>query len=491
MIPANKVTVRILCDTMNMTPFFLDILAIPRNERRAHNKQRAHTQAKGKRAAPVLYSMERGGVVNELESILYWITETTSKRGLVHFTIMPSLVLTGHPSCGKTTLAHLIRKRALQLDSIQRVEIINEESNCPDHSKSACYLNSHIEKKTRAALKSAFDRVVSANEPGVLVILDSLNYIKGFRYELHCISKAANELHGIVWVLNDVEACKEWNKGRDSKSSFTEEQMKELILRYEPPDARNRWDHPLYRIDVRSQQQPATGSSAKDALQRSVYNMHKLSDAIDSDGAAPIPVEATAQTTVQVAETKKPTPVKRSAFKRRSAAPKSNQSSDETVPESVPSDSSPSTTLEKTSATAKEPEKQRSLEELVDEFLQAFLSRKPLAQGLSTRQHVAADADCLHTVDGVTHRICNSLAASQNQSAATVISHYQVEFSSLSDEKLSWTAPPNQRISLTILKRIRRQYIAWIQTHPPEDSSERGIAISFLEYIAQALDNGH
>ena len=33
---------------------------------------------------------------------------------------------------------------------------------------------------------------------------------------------------------------------------YTEEHMNKLMLRHEPPDQRNLWDRPLYRVVVRS-----------------------------------------------------------------------------------------------------------------------------------------------------------------------------------------------------------------------------------------------
>jgi tRNA uridine 5-carbamoylmethylation protein Kti12 len=43
------------------------------------------------------------------------------------------------------------------------------------------------EKKARAALLSAVERHLTKDN---IVILDSMNYIKGYRYQLLCVSKA-------------------------------------------------------------------------------------------------------------------------------------------------------------------------------------------------------------------------------------------------------------------------------------------------------------
>ena len=43
---------------------------------------------------------------------------------------MPCLIIAGHPSAGKTTLANLLKERALLHDAIDEVVVLNEESEC-------------------------------------------------------------------------------------------------------------------------------------------------------------------------------------------------------------------------------------------------------------------------------------------------------------------------------------------------------------------------
>jgi len=68
------------------------------------------------------------------------------------------------------------------------VIIINEESELI--LKSEAYMFSSQEKNTRGILKSAISQRLNAN---TIIIADSLNYIRGYRYELHCISKTFRE----------------------------------------------------------------------------------------------------------------------------------------------------------------------------------------------------------------------------------------------------------------------------------------------------------
>ena len=45
----------------------------------------------------------------------------------------------------------------------------------------------------------------------------------------------------------------------------------------------------------------------------------------------------------------------------------------------------------------------------------------------------------------------------------------------------------NRSVSLSELKRFRREYVKWSSSHPPEDTSEIGIATSFLTFVESQL----
>lgn len=310
---------------------------------------------------------------------------------------MPCLVITGYPSSGKTSIAQALSERALKhrSQSIKKTVIINEESifssssalsqqntaGKANETRYYCYKDSNAEKQTRSALKTEFDKqAATASSTNTLVILDSLNYIKGYRYELHCISKAAGERHGILWVVCPPGVALEWNKKRiqedlekpkegnanesnddDEKQHrlyYSEEMMEGLMKRYEPPDQRNRWDKPLYRVELAallpelasssSTQTESNGNDstantiAKDVLAKSVYNMHSLSDAIDKSS----PTE------------------KQTKQKLPSSSNESNGDKDRTP-----------------------------LEVKLDEILDAFLESRPLKEGMSTQKPVVAESN--------------------------------------------------------------------------------------------------
>ena len=66
---------------------------------------------------------------------------------------------------------------------------------------------------TRSALKSRVQLHLSAN---CVIILDSLNYIKGYRYELFCLAKENSTTHCVVFVDAPVDIAQTRNASRDS-----------------------------------------------------------------------------------------------------------------------------------------------------------------------------------------------------------------------------------------------------------------------------------
>lgn len=56
------------------------------------------------------------------------------------------------------------------------------------------------EKKARGTFISAVERFLSVDD---IVIADGMNYIKGFRYQLHCVTKAVPTPHCVVCVFLD------------------------------------------------------------------------------------------------------------------------------------------------------------------------------------------------------------------------------------------------------------------------------------------------
>ncbi len=418
---------------------------------------------------------------------------------------MPSLILTGYPSAGKTSFAELLASRALSHKSslIKTTVIINEANARPDKTLQECYSNSTEEKLTRSALKSEFDKFVK--DPSKLVILDSMNYIKGFRYELHCISKSAGQKHGVVWTLCREQVAKAWNEQRSKSKQdyfYTQEMMDELIARYEPPDQRNRWDRPLWRVDVCSTLEDAvlqkmgiredgtgvdggddTGNAAEQALNRSVYNMHSLSDAIRDSSQSNV---VTASMITKAGFRRK---VKGSGFKR---ATKKNDAEGIDTPKTSETVAGPSNqgqvdkdvSVEKQVSTSTKREVKK-MENLVDDILDSFLlDVEPLKAGLSTSIQRSAESNVLHDVDSISQETMKAFLSAQQTIMSSGGGTVVVKIGS-SGETCSLEI---KRIVQSVeMKRLRRQYVKWVSTNVPKDTSEEGIAKSFLSYLRNQL----
>ncbi|CAE6429469.1 unnamed protein product, partial [Rhizoctonia solani] len=131
----------------------------------------------------------------------------------------------------------------------------DEELNIPRSS----YDESRLEKPARSALLSAIVRDLSKN---TILIVDSLNYIKGFRYQIYCAAREVGVRVATVFVVATPDLCKEWNQKRENRYSDETQvlvstfgylltfinRFDNLIQRYEEPNSMVRWDAPLFTV---------------------------------------------------------------------------------------------------------------------------------------------------------------------------------------------------------------------------------------------------
>ncbi|XP_023726235.1 protein KTI12 homolog isoform X2 [Cryptotermes secundus] len=119
---------------------------------------------------------------------------------------MPLILITGIPSSGKSA-------RALEIKSYfedvreKTVHLVNENDiiTASGTQKNVIFLDATKEKQVRGLIKSEAQRLISRED---IVIIDAGNYIKGYRYELYCMSKAplssTNFLYEIDRITQDV-----------------------------------------------------------------------------------------------------------------------------------------------------------------------------------------------------------------------------------------------------------------------------------------------
>lgn len=171
---------------------------------------------------------------------------------------MPLVVVSGQPSSGKSSVAEKLQSEFQRLG--HQVNLIDEPSLLL--TKNAAYLTALSEKSTRGKLKSAVERAICKSS---VTILDSINGIKGYRYELWCVSRAAGTRHCTVFVDTPPDVCRQLNKDRTG-DAYSEEVLNDLLGRYETPDSRHRWDSPLFTVSWGSGNQAEVLAAVVDAM---------------------------------------------------------------------------------------------------------------------------------------------------------------------------------------------------------------------------------
>ncbi|KAL9125011.1 MAG: hypothetical protein Q9217_005726 [Psora testacea] len=186
---------------------------------------------------------------------------------------MPLIIISGYPSSGKTYRSQqlvdfLKSKIGSSPDArINRVSVHHVNGLAPGYDREV-YREAKTEKDARAEEYSAVERLLGRD---ALVIADGLNYIKGFRYQLHCEAKAARtpscveaeiaELKGLeVHVGTPVEKCRETNNrvlAEDGNSGgYKQDIFENLVFRYEEPNGMARWDNPLFTVAFEDEAPP-------------------------------------------------------------------------------------------------------------------------------------------------------------------------------------------------------------------------------------------
>ncbi|KAJ5768188.1 hypothetical protein N7533_000771 [Penicillium manginii] len=202
---------------------------------------------------------------------------------------MPLVILTGYPCSGLSyranQLASLLEKAqdeifaATDAESPASLKFRYKIHVVSSHDNSSyprtVYDHARTEKEARGVAYARAKRVVAKDS---IVILDGMNYIKGWRYQLWCESKAAGTSCCVVHVGTPVDQCVANNKARldrdaaqqkdtsstaqpdpssdntapaqssDTEQAYAPELLDNLIFRYEEPSTHSRWDKPLFTV---------------------------------------------------------------------------------------------------------------------------------------------------------------------------------------------------------------------------------------------------
>ncbi|KAK0573457.1 hypothetical protein LWI29_008319 [Acer saccharum] len=161
---------------------------------------------------------------------------------------MALVVICGQPCSGKSMAALCLAEALKESESKDTVRIIDETLFHLDRNQS--YANMTAEKNLRGVLRSEVDRSVSKDN---IIIVDSLNSIKGYRYELWCLARATGIRYCVLYCDVEETHCRKWNEERQEKGekgevAYDDKIFEDLVRRFEKPDRRNRWDSPLFEL---------------------------------------------------------------------------------------------------------------------------------------------------------------------------------------------------------------------------------------------------
>lgn len=162
------------------------------------------------------------------------------------------ILISGYPSSGKThrsnqLLAYFTDRISSSTDprtSKLKLHHLTDQNLGLDRD---VYTAARSEKDARATLSSAIKRHLTAND---VVVVDAMNYIKGFRYQMFCEAKAQRTPSCVVHIGTRVEKCREMNEKAlaDGSGGYAPELFENLVFRYEEPNGMSRWDSPLFTV---------------------------------------------------------------------------------------------------------------------------------------------------------------------------------------------------------------------------------------------------
>ena len=147
---------------------------------------------------------------------------------------MSVILLVGVPGSGKTVLANNLKKKFDELG--KECVIVSEPS-----VEQGTFDSSDAERIGRSNFKTSFQREISAKR---VVIADGMNFIKGYRYELFCLTREA----GLGWCVAFCDVDDATAFARSEARYPDKERLRKLIGRMERPRETTKFDKPLFVV---------------------------------------------------------------------------------------------------------------------------------------------------------------------------------------------------------------------------------------------------
>ncbi|XP_037354850.1 protein KTI12 homolog [Talpa occidentalis] len=353
---------------------------------------------------------------------------------------MPLVVFCGLPRCGKSRRAALLRG-ALEAEG-HTVHVVDDASVLGAEDPTV-YGDSAREKALRGALRAAVERRLSRHD---VVILDSLNYIKGFRYELYCLARAARTPLCLVYCVQP------GRPGGGPRGVDTEEGRTRTPSVSWTPRSEKGGRIQAAGVCVLGEPQ-AVDSAVNGSAQASVPTELEPEEAGAPDPPALVPPELE-KSSKHVSSALYP-PELLEALMLRFEAPDSRNRWDR-----------PLFTLV-------------GLEEplpLAEIRAALFENQAPPAHQ-STQSQPLASSSFLHQLDQVTSQVLAALMEAQKSALPGDLLKLPG-----TTEHLPFTRP----LTMAELSRLRRQFISYTKMHPNNENLPQ-LANMFLQYLSQSL----
>lgn len=350
---------------------------------------------------------------------------------------MPLVVFCGLPYSGKSRRAEQLRQAlAAQGHTVYMVD----DASVLGKEDATVYCDSTREKALRGALRASVERRLSRHD---VVILDSLNYIKGFRYELYCLARAAHTPLCLVYCVRPggrslgppVDGAEE-HRGRNVSVSWRPRQekgAKPQAAGCEEPRAAGSVVSWGARDDVPREEDPRpTGASDSPALV--TPESEKSAKHVSGAFYPPELLEALTQ---------------------RFEAPDSRNRWDQPMFTVV------------------------GLEEPLPlaEIRAALFENRAPPPHQSTQSQPLASGSFLHQLDQVTSQVLAGLLEVQKSAVPGDLLTLPG-----TTEHLRFTRP----LTMAELSRLRRQFISYTKMHPNNENLPQ-LANMFLQYLSQSL----
>lgn len=343
----------------------------------------------------------------------------------------------GLPYTGKSRRAEELR-RALAAEG--RAVYVVDDASVLGMEDATVYCDPAREKALRGALRAAVERRLSRQD---VVILDSLNYIKGFRYELYCLARAAHTPLCLVYCVQP------GGRSPRPRANRAEEQRgRNVSVSWRPRPEKGTKPRPAGCEEPRVVFSEVNGGT-RDDVPRDV----EPKETSISDSPAPLAPKSEISAGHESGAFYPPELLE--ALIQRFEAPDSRNRWDQPLftvvglEESLP----------------------------VVEIQAALFENRAPPPHQSTQSQPLASGSFLHQLDQVTNQVLAGLLEAQKNAVPGDLLTLPG-----TTEHLRFTRP----LTMAELSRLRRQFISYTKMHPNNENLPQ-LANMFLQYLSQSL----